>query len=98
MPLHFVSVFLYLSPNLIHGLLEYPQYTRPYDFKGLKVPDVLLSGNHKEVDRYNLMQSIKLTQKLRPDMFEKLDINDFDDKEIRDLILQLRKGGHYERY
>lgn len=88
----------YEEESFFHGLLEYPQYTRPYDFNGLKVPDVLLSGNHKEVDKYNLMQSIKLTQKLRPDMFEKLDINDFDDKEVRDLILQLRKGGHYEHY
>ncbi len=52
------------------NLVEYPQYTRPQEFKGLKVPDVLLSGNHQEVDKWRLNESIKLTKKLRPDLIE----------------------------
>lgn len=51
------------------GRLEYPQYTRPYNFKGLKVPDVLLSGNHQEVDKWRKALSFVRTLKKRPDMF-----------------------------
>jgi len=53
------------------GLLEYPQYTRPEEFKGKKVPDVLLSGNHKEIDKWRRKESIKRTFKKRPDMLDK---------------------------
>lgn len=50
------------------GLLEYPQYTRPQEFMGLKVPDVLLSGNHKEVDKWREEQALKITREKRPDL------------------------------
>ncbi len=53
------------------GLLEYPQYTRPQEFMGLKVPDVLLSGNHAEVDKWRAEKSLEITKKLRPDLLEK---------------------------
>ena len=53
------------------NLLEYPQYTRPQEFMGLKVPDVLVSGNHAQVDKWRLEQSLKLTKKLRPDLLQK---------------------------
>ncbi len=53
------------------GLLEYPQYTRPQEFKGIKVPKVLTSGNHGEVDKWRLAQSIEITKKNRPDLLEK---------------------------
>ncbi len=52
------------------GLLEYPQYTRPQEFKGLKVPEVLLSGNHAEIERWRKEQSVLLTKKLRPDLLK----------------------------
>ncbi len=51
-----------------NGLLEYPQYTRPQVFKGVKVPDVLLSGNHGEVDKWRKEQSVLYTKKYRPDL------------------------------
>lgn len=51
-------------------LLEYPQYTRPQEFKGLKVPDVLISGNHAEVDKWRRNQSLEITKKFRPDLLE----------------------------
>lgn len=53
-----------------NGLLEYPQYTRPYEYKGLKVPEVLLSGNHKEISSWRKNQSIKKTFLNRPDLID----------------------------
>ena len=55
------------------GLLEYPQYTRPQEFMGLKVPEVLVSGNHGEVDKWRLKKSQEITLKNRPDLLEKKD-------------------------
>ena len=52
------------------GLLEYPQYTRPQEFKGLKVPDVLISGNHGEVKKWRKQESEKLTKLKRPDLIK----------------------------
>jgi tRNA (guanine37-N1)-methyltransferase len=51
-----------------HGLLEYPQYTRPAEFRGLKVPEVLLSGNHAEIARWRAEQSRERTSQRRPDL------------------------------
>ncbi|MBQ9782374.1 MAG: tRNA (guanosine(37)-N1)-methyltransferase TrmD, partial [Clostridia bacterium] len=53
-----------------NGLLEYPQYTRPQVFKGVKVPDILLSGNHGEVDKWRKEQSVLLTKLKRPDLLK----------------------------
>jgi len=50
------------------GLLEYPQYTRPAEFRGMKVPEVLLSGNHAEIARWRAEQSRTVTQQRRPDL------------------------------
>lgn len=52
------------------GSLEYPQYTRPQEYRGLKVPDVLISGNHAEVDRWRKEQSKAITEKMRPDLLK----------------------------
>lgn len=54
-----------------NGLLEYPQYTKPYDFRGRKVPDVLISGHHKNIADYRKEESIRITKKFRPDLIEK---------------------------
>lgn len=53
------------------GLLEYPQYTRPYDFRGLRVPDVLMSGHHEKIRQWRLTQSLKKTYEHRPDLLDK---------------------------
>lgn len=58
------------------GLLEYPQYTRPQEFMGMKVPDVLVSGNHQEVDKWRKEQSLKRTAERRPDLLKKQDKKD----------------------
>ncbi len=53
------------------GLLEYPHYTRPREFRGLEVPEVLLNGNHKEINAFRLEKSIERTKTRRPDLYEK---------------------------
>ena len=53
------------------GLLEYPQYTRPQEFMGLRVPEVLVGGNHAEVAKWRLEKQIEITRKLRPDLLKK---------------------------
>jgi len=62
-----------LSDSFQDGLLAPPLYTRPELFKNQKVPDILLSGNHKKIETWRLEQSMERTQKLRPDLFKKLD-------------------------
>ena len=52
------------------GLLEYPQYTRPRDYRGMRVPDVLLSGNHQEIERWRREQSLKRTSERRRDLLD----------------------------
>lgn len=51
-----------------NGLLEYPQYTRPYDFRGMKAPKILLSGNHEAIARWRGKQALLLTKRKRPDL------------------------------
>lgn len=58
------------NESFSNGLLEYPQYTRPQEFMGLRVPDVLVSGNHQEVDKWRLSQSLDRTKKLRSDLLK----------------------------
>ncbi len=67
------------------GLLEYPQYTRPREFNGLKVPDVLFSGNHEKIRQWRQYQSIVRTWQRRPDLFEKFSLT----AENKKLISQL---------
>ena len=54
-----------------NGLLEYPQYTRPANYKGMKVPNVLLSGNHKLIQQWRRKQALKRTKERRPDLMDK---------------------------
>lgn len=53
-----------------NGLLEYPQYTKPEEWEGMKVPEVLLSGHHKNIDDWRMQKSLEITEKNRPDMYE----------------------------
>ena len=59
-----VELESFSDPNI----LEFPQYTRPDDYKGWRVPEVLLSGNHKEIEKWRKEQSLKKTKKVRPDL------------------------------
>lgn len=57
-------------------LLEYPQYTKPSNFRGREVPSVLLSGHHKNIEEYREQESIRITKKYRPDLLEKMKNNE----------------------
>lgn len=70
------------------GLLEYPHYTRPAEFRGLSVPDVLLSGNHAQVYRWRRQQSLERTLARRPDMLERARLDDDD----REYLIDLRRN------
>lgn len=67
------------------SLLEYPQYTRPYEWRGRTVPDVLLTGHHANVDKWRRQQSLKRTFERRPDMLEKAELTEEDRKYLSDL-------------
>jgi tRNA (guanine37-N1)-methyltransferase len=60
-----------LEESFADGLLEYPQYTRPEDFRGMKVPEILLSGDHERVREWRRQQSLALTRERRPDLYAK---------------------------
>jgi tRNA (guanine37-N1)-methyltransferase len=60
----------YEEESISSGLLEYPQYTRPYEFHGKKVPDVLISGNHAEIDKWRAEQALRVTKDKRPDLLD----------------------------
>ena len=63
-----------------NNLLEYPQYTEPYDFNGDKIPDILYSGNHQAIEKWRRKQSLQITKELRPDMFAKIELSKKDKK------------------
>ena len=67
------------------GLLEYPQYTRPYDFRGMTVPDVLMSGHHENIRKWRLYESLKKTYQRRPDLLENYTFSD-EERAILDQI------------
>ena len=64
------------------GMLEYPHYTRPAEFRSWRVPDVLLSGNHAEIARWRRKESMRRTKERRPDLFEKLDLSSREDVKL----------------
>ena len=67
------------------GLLEHPQYTRPAEYRGMKVPDVLISGNHKKIKEWQDKESIRRTFERRPDMLEALDLSDEQEKYLNEI-------------
>ncbi len=70
------------------GLLEYPHYTRPREFEGLRVPEVLLSGNHQEIRRWRRRQSIIRTWEKRPELLEKADLTDPEQEFLKELKMK----------
>lgn len=67
------------------GLLEHPHYTRPADFRGWKVPDILLSGHHAKIERWRLKESLRRTKERRPDLLEQIELT----PEMRSLLHEL---------
>lgn len=58
----------YEGESVASGILEYPQYTKPREFEGMAVPEILLSGDHKKIDRWRLEEAVKITRERRPDL------------------------------
>ena len=75
----------YEDDSFMDGLLEYPQYTRPIEYLGKKVPDVLLSGNHALIKQYRRKESLRKTLKRRPDLLEKANLDDEDLKLLKQI-------------
>jgi tRNA (guanine37-N1)-methyltransferase len=72
------------NESFADGLLEYPQYTRPEEYRGLKVPAVLLSGNHKQIELFRRKQALQRTYEKRPDLFKKLKLTHQDKELLKD--------------
>lgn len=66
------------------GLLEYPQYTEPYNYDGDKIPDILYSGNHGAIEKYRKKQSLIITRKYRPDLFRQYPLTKADKKLLQE--------------
>lgn len=67
------------------GLLEYPQYTRPEEFEGIKVPEVLQSGHHENINKWRRKEAIRITYQKRPDLLEKVNLTEEEKKFIKEL-------------
>ena len=78
-----------ITESFSDGLLEYPQYTRPAEFRGMRVPDVLLSGDHGKVAKWRLEQSLLRTARLRPDLLADVELSPAD----RDFLQRLGEEG-----
>ena len=68
-----------------NGLLEYPQYTEPFDYEGDKIPDILYSGNHGAIEKWRKKEALKLTKEHRPDLFKKYQLSKQEKKLIDEL-------------
>ncbi|WP_160038411.1 MULTISPECIES: tRNA (guanosine(37)-N1)-methyltransferase TrmD [Paenibacillus] len=75
------------------GLLEYPHYTRPAEFRGWKVPDILLSGHHANIELWRREQALKRTLERRPDLLEKIELTDQDRKVLKRLRQEKQESG-----
>lgn len=76
----------FMDESFSEDLLEYPQYTRPYDFEGEKVPEILLSGHHENIRKWRRLQSLNITKEKRPDLYKKIILTKEDKK-----LLEIKK-------
>lgn len=75
----------YTDESHFNGLLEYPQYTRPYEWEGAKVPEMLISGHHEKIAEWRRQQSLAVTMENRPDLLEKAELSDKDREYLENL-------------
>lgn len=80
------------TDSFADGLLEYPQYTRPVEFRGWSVPDILLSGHHEQIRRWRRKESLRRTRALRPDLLERVEITE-EDRALLDEIEDEEEAG-----
>lgn len=80
------------------GLLDFPHYTRPADFAGLKVPPVLVSGHHEEIRRWRKREALRRTLERRPDLLSQAALDDEERALLRELNEEREKGAEYGRH
>ncbi|HZX21355.1 MAG TPA: tRNA (guanosine(37)-N1)-methyltransferase TrmD [Clostridia bacterium] len=84
----------YKDETFYSGLLEHPQYTRPADFRGMDVPGVLVSGNHKKIDEWKRRESLKLTYERRPELLGNIKLTDKD----KDFLNSIKEDSNQTEY
>jgi tRNA (guanine37-N1)-methyltransferase len=82
----------YENESVASGMLEYPQYTRPFEFHGVSVPEVLISGNHEKIETWRFEKSLELTREKRPDLYERLDLEE-EKRKLKERIRKACLGG-----
>ena len=75
----------HMKDSFSTGLLEHPHYTRPADFRGMKVPDVLISGNHRLIEEWRVKESLRRTFLRRPDLLEEFPLDDQQKKWLEEI-------------
>lgn len=73
------------------GIFDYPQYTRPYDFRGYKVPDVLLSGDHKKIDLYRRKEALRKTLNRRPELLIRANLTELDIELLQEIFDEIAR-------
>jgi large subunit ribosomal protein L19 len=72
--------------SFAEGVLDFPQYTRPREFRGLKVPDVLFSGDHARIEAWRRRTALEKTRRMRPDLFARLELSPKDRRMLEDIF------------
>lgn len=78
--------------SFIGGLLDYPHYTRPAEFRGMKAPEILLNGNHAEIENWRRRKAIEKTLRRRPDLIEARDLSEKERREIEEISEAVRES------
>jgi len=78
--------------SFYRGIFDYPHYTRPYDFRGYKVPDVLLSGDHKKIELYRRKEALKKTLNRRPELLIRSNLTELDTELLQEIFEEIAKN------
>lgn len=87
----------YENDSFFNGLLDYPHYTRPAEYMNLKVPDVLLSGNHKKIEEWRLKESLKRTYIRRKDLLVNREFSKLEEKLLNEIKKEILEGSKNEK-
>ncbi|MDO4689973.1 MAG: tRNA (guanosine(37)-N1)-methyltransferase TrmD [Fusobacterium sp.] len=87
----------YENDSFFNSLLDYPHYTRPAEYRGLKVPEILLSGHHKKINEWRLKESLKRTYLRRKDLLEKREFTKLEKRLLEEIKIELLKGKENEK-
>lgn len=87
----------YENDSFFNSLLDYPHYTRPAEYRGLKVPEILLSGHHKKINEWRLKESLKRTYLRRKDLLEKREFTKLEKRLLEEIKIELLRGKENEK-